>query len=297
LTYEVTGGAQAWIVRRPPLGHVLATAHDMRREFRVQSALAGSTVPVARMYALCTDPAVLGAPFYVMARVDGTTYRRASELEPLGPVRTRQVSAAFIDTLAALHAIDPADVGLADYGQPTGYLGRQVRRWQQQLHASQSRQLPLADELHARLVHRMPATATTAITHGDYRLDNLMIADERPVAVLDWEMATLGDPLADLALLAVYRRMERRLGEVTDPDTSYAPGFLTENEIFERYSAHTGADLSDFDFYLALAAYKVAAIHEGIYYRYLTGHTVGSGFDNIGDITIPLLEAGLESLG
>jgi aminoglycoside phosphotransferase (APT) family kinase protein len=297
LTYEVTDGWATWIVRRPPLGHVLATAHDMAREFRVVSALRDTEVPVPRTYALCEDEGVLGAPFYVMERVAGTPYRHATQLQPLGAERTRAISIGLIDVLATLHEVDPAAVGLGDFGRPEGFLARQVRRWRKQLDASHSRDLPAADELHARLIANVPPETTPGVVHGDYRLDNVLVDDnDRPVAVIDWEMATIGDPLTDLALLVVYQRLGTLLAGNIVADASSAPGFLNEDELIERYTARSDRDLSRFGFYLGLASFKVAAILEGIHYRHLHGQTVGAGFESIGDAVIPFLDAGLTSL-
>jgi len=296
LTYQVSDGQQTWIARRPPLGHVLATAHDMVREYRVMSALQDTDVPVPTTYALCQDDAVIGATFYVMERCPGTPYRRAAELEPLGPERTRAISESLVDTLSALHQVDPGAVGLADFGRPEGFLARQVSRWKKQLDASYNRDLPAADELHARLVADVPSESATGIVHGDFRLDNLLVDDDdRVTAVLDWEMATLGDPLTDLALMLTYHRLsETAVGAVTN--VAQAPGFLTEDEIIARYAAGSDRDLSRFGFYLGLASYKLAAILEGIHYRHLHGQTVGPGFENIGPAIHPLLDTGLTAL-
>ena len=305
LTYRVGDGDRTWVVRRPPLGHVLATAHDMRREHTVMTALADTAVPVPRTHALCEDESVLGAPFYVMADVAGTPYRRAAQLEPLGPAMTRHISELLVDTLAALHEVDPGAVGLADFGRPEGFLGRQVRRWRGQMEQSRTRELPEADALMARLeagVARAEAGALPAgIVHGDFRLDNLLVAGEHEgaesayvAAVLDWEMATLGDPLTDLALMLLYGR----LAEVvpgTVADASVTPGFLTEAESVERYAVTRGVDLHELGFHLGLAAYKLAAILEGIHYRHTQGQTVGSGFDGVGAAVVPLLQAGLDA--
>ncbi|HWJ66942.1 MAG TPA: phosphotransferase family protein [Nocardioides sp.] len=299
LTYSVTDGTSTWILRRPPLGHVLATAHDMGREFRVMSALQGTEVPVPETYAFCDDPDVLGAPFYLMQRVAGTPYRRASELAALGAERTRDISTQLVDALAALHAIDPVQVGLADFGRPEGFLGRQVGRWRQQLAASYTRDLPAADELHALLAADVPAESAAGIVHGDYRLDNVLVelvdGRDRANAVLDWEMATLGDPLTDLALMLTYHRLGAAIGEAVT-DASLAPGFLTEDEIVARYAAASDRDLSRFGWYLGLAAFKLAAILEGIHYRHLAGQTVGEGFAGIGKAIHPLLDAGLTAI-
>jgi aminoglycoside phosphotransferase (APT) family kinase protein len=297
LTYEVFSEAGSWIVRRPPLGHVLATAHDMAREYRVMSALQDTEVPVPTTYAFCDDAAVLGAPFYVMERIVGSPYRYAAELEPLGPERARTISARLVDTLATLHDVDPATVGLADFGRPEGFLGRQVNRWKKQLDASHSRDLGAATELHARLAANIPPESAPGIVHGDYRLDNVLTDDhDRPAAVVDWEMATLGDPLTDLALLVLYRRLGSLMPDNVVTTAGAAPGFLTESELLDRYAGRSHRALSSFGFHLGLASFKLATIFEGIHYRYLHGQTVGSGFEDFGTLTEPLLDIGLSAL-
>jgi aminoglycoside phosphotransferase (APT) family kinase protein len=266
----------------------------MTREYRVMTALAGTGVPVPRTFALCDDTTVIGAPFYLMERVHGTAYRWASQLQPLGEVRTRAISEQLIDTLAALHAVDPAAVGLSDFGRPEGFLARQVSRWKKQLDASYCRDLPAADELFAVLSASVPPESAPGIVHGDYRLDNVLTDDaDRIRAVIDWEMATLGDPLTDLALLTIYARFAKIMG-TSIANASEAPGFLTEPEIIARYAAASSRDLAHFGFYLGLAAYKLAVITEGIYYRHLHGQTVGEGFEGVGTLTEPLLAAGVE---
>ena len=294
LTYIVGDGHKEWVVRRPPLGHVLATAHDMTREHRVMTALRDTSVPVPRTFALCEDESVIGAKFYVMERVHGTPYRTAAELAPLGPERTRAISRRSVETLATLHAVDPVAVGLADFGRPEGFLERQVRRWKKQLDASHSRSLEGADELHALLAAGIPTEQAPAIVHGDYRLDNLLVDEQdRIAAVLDWEMATLGDPLTDVALMLVYGRLGSLDASVSD--VSSAPGFLTEAETVELYGARSGRDLSAMGFYLGLASFKLAVILEGIHFRYTQGQTVGEGFDSVGAAVEPLLAAGINS--
>ena len=296
LTYVVSDGLGEWIVRRPPLGHVLATAHDMAREYRVMSALRDTDVPVPRTDALCRDEAVVGAEFYVMERCAGTPYRYAWQLAEVGEQRTQAISTRLVDALAALHAVDPAAVGLADFGRPDGFLARQVRRWRKQLDASHSRPLPAADELHAKLAADVPEDARAGIVHGDYRLDNVLVDEQdRLTAILDWEMATLGNSLTDLAMLITYHRLGAGSSDAVST-ASTAPGYLTENEIIGRYAAGSDRDLSHFGFYLGLAAFKLAAILEGIHYRHLHGQTVGEGFDRIGDAIQPLLDAGLSAL-
>ncbi|SFO55714.1 Predicted kinase, aminoglycoside phosphotransferase (APT) family [Actinomadura madurae] len=297
LTYVVADGDREWIVRRPPMGHVLPTAHDMAREYRVMSALKDTPVPVPRTYALCQDDSVIGAPFYVMERCAGTPYRRAVELAEHGRERTRTIATQLVDILAALHQVEPGEVGLDDFGKPAGFLTRQVHRWKKQLDASHHRDLPAVDELYARLAADVPPDSGTAVVHGDYRLDNVLVSsDDRATAVLDWEMATLGDPLTDLALMLVYHRLGEVLSGDGFSDAASAPGFLTEDEIIMRYADGSDRDLSRFGFYLGLATFKLAAILEGIHFRHLHGQTVGEGFDTIGDAIHPLLEGGLTAM-
>lgn len=303
LTYVVSGGRTERIVRRPPLGHVQATAHDMGREHTVISALADTPVPMPATYARCTDPDVIGADFYVMERVRGTPYRSRAQLEALGAETAARISGAMVDTLVKLHAVDPAAVGLGEFGRPAGFLERQVRRWGKQLEGSRSRELARADELHRVLTDRAPAAASAdhTIVHGDYRLDNLLVDADveggEVRAVVDWEMATLGDPLTDLALLAVYDRLsglDASGAIVTDANT--APGFLDSDAQLERYATASGRDLGELSVHLGLAYFKLAVILEGIHYRYLQGQTVGEGFDAIGDAVEPLLAAGLDAV-
>jgi len=294
LTYEVTDGTKSWVVRRPPLGHVLATAHDMRREYQVITALRDTDVPVPPAYALCSDADVLGAPFYVMAKVDGIAYRTAEQIAPLGPARVQAIAERMIDTLALLHAVDPGAVGLGEFGRPEGFLARQVRRWKKQLDASRSRPVAGIDELHALLAADPPDGGDATIVHGDYRLDNILVdANDQLAAIVDWEMATLADPLTDVGLLIVYQRMDR-LGE--GPMASDAPGYPSEAEVLARYAERSGRDLSGLGFYIALASFKLAVILEGIHFRYVHGQTVGEGFENIGVLVEPLVASGLAAL-
>ena len=294
LTYEVSDGTRSWVVRRPPLGHVLATAHDMGREYRVITALRDTSVPVPLTYALCTDPDVIGAPFYVMSDVDGVAYRTADQIVVLGPTRIRAIAERLIATLALLHTVPPAEVGLADFGRPEGFLARQVRRWKKQLDASRSRPIAGIDELYALLAANPPDGTPPAIVHGDYRLDNVLVgSDDKIAAVVDWEMATLGDPLTDVGLLIVYQTMER-LGD--GPMASAAPGYPAVPEVLAQYAAGSGRDLSDLGFYIALASFKAAVILEGIHYRYVHGQTVGEGFQEIGAMVEPLVASGLAAI-
>ncbi|MFJ1652509.1 phosphotransferase family protein [Streptomyces sp. NPDC088337] len=296
LTYTVTDGASRWVVRRPPLGHVLATAHDMGREHRVISALHPTDVPVPRTVLLCEDEDVLGAPFYVMEFVEGTPYRTAGQLAPLGEERTRDAVLSLVDTLVELHAVDPAEVGLAGFGRPEGFLDRQLRRWGKQLAASRDRELAGVDELHAALGRALPDSPAPAVVHGDYRLDNVLLGpDDRITAVLDWEMSTLGDPLTDLGLLTMY---STPLGMPGSPvsTTAEAPGHPSAAELVERYAERSGRDVSAVSWYTAFAWFKLAVILEGIHYRYTLGQTVGRGFDRIGDLVPVFIDHGLTTL-
>lgn len=297
LTYAVTDGTARWVVRRPPLGHVLATAHDMKREHRVISALHPTNVPVPRPLLLCEDEDVVGAPFYVMEFVEGTPYRTADQLVPLGPERTRAAVLNLVDTLVELHAVDPAEVGLGDFGRPEGFLDRQLRRWAKQLDASRNRDLAGIDELHATLGRELPHSPAPTVVHGDYRLDNVLIGGEDDTinAILDWEMSTLGDPLTDLGLLVMY---SSPLGMPDSPvsTTAQAPGHPAPAELVERYADRSGRDVGAVAWYTAFAWFKLAVILEGIHYRYTLGQTVGRGFDRIGDLVPVFIEHGLTSL-
>src|SRR4051794_22862424 len=279
LTYRVSDGTRVVVVRRPPLGHVLATAHDMGREYRVISALRDTPVPVPEAYAWCADDSLLGAPFYVMSLVGGVPYRSAAELEALGEGRARAIGDRLTDTLADLHDVDVASVGLTDFGRPEGFVSRQVRRWGQQLDASQSREVAGIDELRTRLAEHLPPDAPGTVVHGDYRLDNVLVTPDDTVgAVVDWEMATLGDPLTDVALLLTYQRIGA-LGVGAGVSTApSAPGFPSREAVMERYARRTGRDLGHLGFHEALACFKLAVILEGIYYRHAHGQTVGEGF-------------------
>ena len=297
LTYRVSDGAHSVVVRRPPLGHVLATAHDMGREYRVVSALRETPVPVPETYAWCADDTVIGAPFYVMALVEGVPYRTSDELEALGENRTREIGERLVDTLADLHSVDVDAVGLSGFGRPEGFLSRQVRRWGQQLDASRSRDVAGIDQLRDGLAAGIPPDAPGTVVHGDYRLDNVLVTPaDRIGAVVDWEMATLGDPLTDVALLLTYQRIAAfgvGAGVSTAPR---AAGYPTRAETVQRYAARTGRDLGHLGFHEALACFKLAVILEGIHYRHVHGQTVGEGFGGIGAMVEPLVGLGLESL-
>ena len=281
LTYLVAGdspqGMRRWVLRRPPLGHVLATAHDMGREFRVISALHGTAVPVPGPVLLCDDPDVIGAPFFVMEYVEGEIIRTEPNLVALGS-QGRDAAHSLVDVFAALHAVDADSVGLADFGRPAGFLTRQLRRWTKQLQASQSRELPGIDDLAQVLVDTVPQQAAPTLIHGDYRLDNCILRHGKVAAVLDWEMATVGDPLADVALFAVYS------GGFSDipGDVIHSPAgigsFPSMAQLLGRYVAASGRELDHFSWYLGFAWFKLAVILEGIHYRNLIGMNTSDEF-------------------
>ena len=266
-------------------------------------ALAETAIPVPRVLARCTDDAVIGAPFYVMEHVDGHVVRDelpASFADT--PATRRAMSVALLETLLALHAIDPSAVGLGEFGHPEGFLSRQVRRWWQQWEASKTRELPAMDELHRRLDDLVPAQSAAGIVHGDYRLDNVMYAPADPsriVAVLDWEMSTIGDPLCDVGLLLVYwadTNEDASAQALHGSSITVEEGFLERRELIAAYCAGSARDLSSLDWYVALGAYKLAIIAEGITARFLMGITVGEGFDTVGATVPGIVDSALETL-
>ncbi|WP_229022795.1 phosphotransferase family protein [Actinomarinicola tropica] len=273
LTYKVTDqDGRRWVLRRPPLGQVLATAHDMGREHRIISALAPTDVPVAPTVGLCTDEAVNGAPFYVMDFVDGLVIRAAEVGEQLTPEQRRAAGESLVDTMARIHAVDVDAVGLGDLGRKEDYLARQLKRWYGQWNSSKTRELPAVDEVHDHLVAHLPPQHGATIVHGDYRLDNCLVSPEGDVvAVLDWEICTLGDPLADLGLLMVYwADPEDDASGLLSPATAL-PGFPNRQELVDRYAAASGRDVSNLPVYVAFGYWKLACIVEGVYARYLGG--------------------------
>lgn len=297
LTYAITQGARTWVLRRPPLGHVVATAHDMGREYRVISGLADSSVPVPRAFAFCDDTSVNDAPFYVMERVDGQILRTPEEMATLAPDDPRRISHDLIDVLARLHAVDYEAVGLGDFGRPEGFLARNVARWGKQWQANKTRELATLDEVARRLEVALPESGPPSIIHGDYRLDNTMLANDDPgrvVAVLDWEMSTLGDPLTDLALFLVYWGNAAGPAIASGAGIASVPGFLSRDEIVQRYAEQSGRSVEHLDFYLVFAMYKLAVILEGINARFLMGKTLGEGFGAMGEMVAQLVDSALE---
>jgi aminoglycoside phosphotransferase (APT) family kinase protein len=303
LTYRVTdGGGRAYVLRRPPTSHVLPTAHDMGREHRIIAALGPAGLPVAPSLGFCADKTVTGGQFYVMGYVEGHVLRDAETaakvLDPAGRQRSGQ---SLVDVLADIHAVDVDAVGLGDLGRREGYITRQLKRWYGQYQQSKEMggpEVPAVDKVHTILSRAIPEQGQTAIVHGDYRLDNTILGDDGTVrAVLDWEICTLGDPLADVGLLMVYWSEP---GEETPPllvaPTTLA-GFPSRAEMRDRYAARSGRDLADLDFYVAFGYWKLACIIEGVFARYAGGAGGGdrSDFRGLADQATTLAEAAAEA--
>lgn len=283
ITYRMTDATgRACVLRRPPLKQVLATAHDMGREHRIITALGPTDVPVPATLAYCDDPAVNGAPFYVMAFVEGHVLRNRNAAERVltEPTR-RRASESLVDVLGAIHAVDPDAVGLGELGRRDGYIARQLKRWSGQLEHATSAVPPALQDVHARLAAAIPEQGPAAITHGDYRLDNTLVDDAGEVqAVLDWELCTLGDPLADLGLLLVYWGEPGE--DVTEDILGYpttAPGFMTRAELVDRYAATTGRDVAHVGYYTAFGYWKLGCILQGVMDRYRGGAMADDGTD------------------
>lgn len=298
LTYKLTDGAHRWVLRRPPLGTLTPSAHDMAREYRVVAALGATGVPVAPAVLLCEDTSVLGVPFAITGYVPGRVLQSAEDTAALGPEEQRECGFELIARLCELHAVDPSAVGLEGFGRAEGYLERQVRRWLDQWERVRTRDSADTHELARRLRAALPARSGRAIVHGDFRLDNVILHPDRlsVAAIVDWEMSTLGDPLADLGLTLVYwdplTEPVLGVGHIRSGPNNF-PG---PDELAQRYARESGRDLGDLDFYVALGCFKLAVIAEGIHQRYCKGDTVGEGFSTIGAAVPPLLQAGLERL-
>lgn len=297
LTYQITDGHTSWALRRPPLAYVLPTAHDMRREYRVISALAGA-VPVPAAVALCADSSVMGVTFYLMSFVDGVVLSQPDVMARVTPDEAARCCDLLVDALVALHGVEAASVGLADFGRPDGFLARQVARWHRQWKDSATRDLDEVDDVARQLAATAPGQAAPAIVHGDYRLNNLMFgpALDRVAAIVDWEMATLGDPLTDLGMLVVYQTLAQQ-GAALVPQLPADRGFRSPDDLVARYAARSGRRLDDLPWYVALGYFKLAVAVEGIHRRYLSGKTVGDGFEHFGPAVPLLLRAALDELG
>jgi aminoglycoside phosphotransferase (APT) family kinase protein len=301
LTYAVKDSNGAcWVLRRPPLGHVLESAHDVAREHRIISALADTDVPVAPTAGVCEDPEVNDAPFYVMEFVDGDVLHDSAAAEAVPESERRSIGEDVVDVLARLHAIDPDQVGLGQLGRKEAYLERQLRRWTKQWENSKQREIPAMEESRRLLGERMPEQIGSAIVHGDYRLGNMLVRDGRILAVLDWELCTLGDPLADVGYLL---NAWVQPGELDTRQGDQAPtvvgGFPIREALIERYQAATGRDLSQIDYYRAFSHWRLAAIGEGVYKRYRLGAMGERGevdLDEFADSVVRRAESALELL-
>jgi len=309
LTFVVTdAGGRRLVLRRPPLSHVLASAHDTGREHRIIAALRSTPVPVPEAIGLCDDASVNGAPFSVMSFVEGHVLRTADEAESiLDEGSRRRAGEDLVDVLAALHALDVDEIGLGDLARREGYIERQLKRWhgqflrsqEQAVQAGAHRPVPIVEEVHELLLARVPAQLGVAVAHGDYRLDNTIVGgDGRVRAVLDWELCTLGDPLADVGTLLAYWADGAALPGALRPSTSL-PGFPTRTELAEQYAARSGRDVSDLGYYVAFAYWRLACILEGVYVRYAAGamgadRSVASA---IGALVATRAEAALAALG
>ncbi|MGZ8177503.1 phosphotransferase family protein [Williamsia sp. SKLECPSW1] len=299
LTFGVTDGTTRWVVRRPPTSGLTPSAHDMNREWTVTSALQGTAVPVARTVAFDAEGTVLGAPCTVVEFVEGTVIRSASELDALDDAAVDRNVDALIRTLADLHAVDHQAVGLGEFGRPEGFVARQVKTWTRQWGLVKTRELPDVERLAGLLAENIPTDSANAIVHGDFRVDNTILdADDPGVvrAVVDWEMSTLGDPITDVALMCVYRQpiFDRVLG-LSAAWTS--PRYPDTDELAQRYATAAGVEMAHWDFYLALANFKLGVIGEGIAYRALQGSSSGEGAEKAAEATQEFMAEGLRALG
>lgn len=301
LTFKVVGAdGTRFVLRRPPLGHVLATAHDMAREHRIIAAVGRTDVPVPPALGVCIDEAVNGAPFYVMGYVDGIVLDSPDRAATM-PVALRvQASEHLIDVLADLHAVDVDQVGLGDLAKREGYVARQVKRWSTQWAQSKARELPAIDEVARLLGERLPEQRGVVIAHGDYRFGNCLtdVAAGRIAAVLDWELCTLGDPLADVGYLGVYW-YDGEAANTRANDPTSAGGFPSYPDLLQRYALRTGRDLSGIGYYVAFSCWRLAVISEGVYARYLhgaMGSQEGVEFETFKVGTEGLAERALEAM-
>jgi len=305
ISYKLTDASgSSWVLRRPPLGHIMPSAHDMGREFRVLSGLNKVLFPTPTTRAHCEDESVIGAKFMMMDFVDGRVIESAQTALSLSATQASEISQELVDTLARLHAVDPAAAGLDQLGKPAGYLQRQVKRWGEQWQITKTRELPEIEVLRAWLeaaIVKVPESLPTSIVHGDYRIDNVILAGDKSqiVAVLDWEMSTLGDPISDLAISLVYWSQAtdtlRKKIPVAEDVTS-GLGFWSRQQVLDRYVSQTGLDISHLDECVALACFKLAVIMESIHHRNLSGQQLGAAAgaqSTMGEATVALTELGL----
>lgn len=300
LTFEVSSAAGSVILRRPPTGARLPSAHDMAREARVQAALAATPTPVPRILYVDASGEDLGVPYYVMEKVEGLVIR---DRFPAGyadsPARRRAVARALVDTLGVLHSTDPRSIGLGDFGRPAGFMERQVRRWTSQWDQSRTKDVSVVDELIERVRSMRFGPGRPSLVHGDFRLDNCLIDNHevgRVNAVLDWELATLGDPLADLSMLLFYWVGPGEPVPALTPAITALPGFPSRAEVADQYASITGADLDSFLSYVAFAHLKFAVIAAGIARRADAGAMAGQEFGDLSGEVERIASAGLDLL-
>lgn len=301
-TFFIHRDGHDWVLRRPPLGAFLPSAHDVGREYKVLSGLKETPVRVPRTVTMCEDESIIGAPFYVMERVDGCVIRDRLPDHVTEDDRAR-IGAELVDALVELHAVDPAEAGLADLGKPTGYLERQLRRWtgQMELTLPLTRPVPALEEIGRWLHEQLPESGTSTLVHGDYKLDNVMFSSTSPlglVAILDWEMSTIGDPLADLGWMTSFWREpgdEEATVFAQTTQVTQMPGFSSRDELVERYAMATGRDVSALPWYQVLAIWKLAILLEGSYARHLAGMTddpffarMETGVPELADVALEL---------
>jgi aminoglycoside phosphotransferase (APT) family kinase protein len=294
-TFRVARDGRSWVLRRPPRPPYAPTAHDVVREYRILAALAGQSVRSPQPYAVCEDPAAIGAPFYLMELVDGDVVRDRFPDAIDVPAERRRALEEFVDALVEIHAVPWQGTALEQIGRPSGYLERQVRRWKSQWEHNQTREVRDIDRMGDWLAQHIPTSYETTLVHGDYKLDNAIYRPQAPAelaVIVDWEMSTLGAPLADLGLLcATY--LER--GEQPDEVLGFSPatateGALTRDEIVARYAERSGRPVDDLRWYEGLAVWKIAILLEGSFKRYLAGSTADPFFALLAD-GVPRLAA------
>ncbi|APE34303.1 acyl-CoA dehydrogenase [Nocardia mangyaensis] len=298
LTYVAADDGSRWVVRRPPVAGLTPSAHDMAREFTVTAALGESGVPVAKTIAFDATGSTLGAPMTVVEFVDGTVIRDQDDLAALNDDQVGATVDELVRVLARLHAVDPAAVGLAEFGRPHGFVARQVKLWASQWDRVKTRDLPDVATLHAALTEAVPRESAASIVHGDFRIDNTILdtADPSRVrAVVDWELSTLGDPLTDVALMCVYRSpvFDLVLGSRAAWTSDRMP---TADALAQTYATAAGRDLGDWGFYLALANFKLGIIGEGITHRARQGSDAGAAAERAAEATPEFMAAGLRAL-
>lgn len=303
ITYRLTLPDRTLVLRRPPLSGGLPKAHDMVREYTVQVALRSAGFPVAPQHGLCTDSSVIGASFYVMGDIPGEVLRSAATTADLTPNFRQGIGEELVDHLVDLHGLDYEDVGLGSFGRPEGYCQRQIRTWSGQWERSATRQLPAISRLFASLAAAIPKHADHSIVHGDYKIDNVIFDLTGPLpqaaAILDWELSTLGDPLADLGTFLTYwsdSQLENGAAFVQAAGITAHTGFPTAQELAGRYADRSGRSLDHLNFYRALAEMKLAVILEGVHARFLGGQTVGAGYDKVGQAVPELVSRALDRL-